>query len=233
MKKLLPLSILYVLLITPVCTAQRVVPVYEEPRHHLVFESDLMQILDVQIQAGDTTLYHIHDAPIFYVPVAVSPTDEQVLGGEWGGVIASDDPIWEPGEVACNIDYANQPVTHRVKNVGNSLFRLIAIINKRNRPLDRSIRDDVNLPGEIEIENLWFLQSRATIAPGDSIKWRRADSQTIIVQASQGRLQYFLHPDNRKAMGSIGDFTVVDPEQSFEISNQGSKPADIVIIKLD
>jgi quercetin dioxygenase-like cupin family protein len=209
------------------------VPVCEEPRHHLLFDNDLVQILDVQIQPGDTTLYHTHDAPIFYVSVAVSPTDEQVLGGEWGGVTASDDPVWEPGEVACNIDYANQPVTHRVRNVGNNLFRLIAIINKRNRPLDQSRRDDINLLGEIEIDNRWFLQSRVTIDPGDSIKWQRSDSQTIIVQASQGKLLYFLQPDNRKAMVSVGDFTVVDPEQSCEISNQGSEPADIVIIKLD
>ncbi|UCE46904.1 MAG: hypothetical protein JSW47_14995, partial [Phycisphaerales bacterium] len=131
--KLSILAIALVLLTSNCRVEEPVVSVHEEPRHHLVHDDEVVRILDVQIQPGDTTLYHTHNAPIFYVSIAVSPTDVQPFGGEWESAPASDDPVWGPGEVACNIDYADQPVTHRVKNVGANLFRLVAVINKRNR----------------------------------------------------------------------------------------------------
>jgi hypothetical protein len=208
------------------------VSVHEEPRHHLVYDDEGVRILDVQIQPGDTTLYHRHDAPIFYVAVAVSPTDVQPFGGEWEGVPASDDPGWGPGDVASNIDYADQPVTHRVRNVGSSLFRLIAVINKRNQPSERPARHGIPLPGEVETDNAWFYQSRVTIAPCESVGLQQADSPTVVVQPSPGRLEFLVHPRNRKLMASLGDFAVADPGQSFDVTNRGSSPASIVIIKL-
>ena len=70
----------YLLFITQTISAQEVVPVHQEPRHHLVYENDILQVLDVQIPVGDTTLYHTHDAPIFYVFISASSTDDQELG---------------------------------------------------------------------------------------------------------------------------------------------------------
>ena len=44
--------------------APRAVPVYQEPRHRLVFQSALARVLDVRIGPGDTTAYHIHADPM-------------------------------------------------------------------------------------------------------------------------------------------------------------------------
>jgi hypothetical protein len=209
-----------------------VVSVHEEPRHHLVHDDEVVRILDVQIQPGDTTLYHTHDAPTFYVAIAFSPTDVQPFGGEWEGVLASDDPGWGPGDVACNIDYADQPVTHRVRNVGASLFRLVAVINKRNQPSERLAQHDIPLPGEIETDNPWFCQSRVTIAPFESVGLQHADFPTIVIQPSPGSLEFLLHPHTRKLMASPGGFAVADPGQSFDVTNRGSSPAATVIIRL-
>jgi len=221
------------LLLTSNCRVEEpVVSVHEEPRHYLVHDDEVVRILDVKIQPGDTTLYHTHDAPIFYVAIAVSPTDVQPFGGEWEGVLASDDPGWQPGEVACNIDYAVQPVTHRVRNVGISLFHLVAVINKRNRSSGGLTQYDILLPGEVETDNPWFYQSRITIVPFESVGLQHADLPTIIIQPSLGSLEFLLHPHNRKLMSSPGDFAVANPGQSFDVTNRGSSPTTIVILKL-
>jgi quercetin dioxygenase-like cupin family protein len=209
-----------------------VVSVHEEPRHHLVHEDEVVRILDVQIQPGDTTLYHTHAAPIFYVAIAVSPTDVQPFGGEWEDVPGSEDPAWGSGDVAYNIDYADQPVTHRVRNVGDSLFRLIAVINKRSRPSETLAQHGIRLPGEVETDNEWFCQSRVTIAPRESVNLQHVDPPTAVVQSSQGSLEFLAHPDNRKLMASPGDFAVADPGHSLYVTNRGSSPATIVIISL-
>ena len=77
----------FLLMRVPVGVAQseKVVPVHEEPRHHLVFEAPVTRILDVQIPAGDTTLFHTHSDPILYVSMSQSQTRSQTLGAEWSG----------------------------------------------------------------------------------------------------------------------------------------------------
>jgi hypothetical protein len=230
--KLSFLAIASVLLISNCGVEEGIVSVHEEPRHHLAHDDEVVRILDVKIQPGNITLYHTHDAPIFYVSIAVSPVDVQPFGGEWEGVLATDDPGWKPGEVACNIDYADQPVTHRVRNVGASLFHLVAVINKRNQPSVRLSQHDVPLPGEVETDNMWFYQSRVTIAPSESVGLQNADLPTIVILPNPGSLEFLLHPHKQKLMASPGDFAVVDPSQSFNVTNRGSNPTEIVIIKL-
>ena len=48
------------------------VPLSGEPRHHVVYESPVMRVHDIQIPPGDTTLFHTHDTAILYVPIARS-----------------------------------------------------------------------------------------------------------------------------------------------------------------
>jgi len=221
----------FLLFITHTIRAQEVVPVYEEPRHHLVHDSDILQVLDVQIPAGDTTLYHTHDAPIFYVFISASSMDDQELGSKWIGVTASSSPIFEAGEVACNLDYADKPVTHRVRNVGNSLFRLIGVVNKSYQPVGNVIQKE--LPGNVETENQWFYQSRAVVTPGESIDSQVSNSHIVIVQVDEGKLQVSIGEESRELLSSSGDCAVIKSNQSFEVVNLGRSPAEIVIISVN
>jgi hypothetical protein len=156
--------------------SDKVVPVHEEPRHRLVFESPQTRILDVQIPAGDTTLFHTHSDPILYVSMSQSQTRSQTLGREWGEApaasaaqaaatapaapAASAAPA-RPGRMTSTTSYAKQPLTHRVNNVGQGLFRLIGVLN-------RSAGDETDGPSEgftaqPEITNRWFRGYRWTL----------------------------------------------------------------------
>jgi quercetin dioxygenase-like cupin family protein len=61
-----------------------IMPVYEEPHHRQIFKRGPMRIIDLQIPPGDTSWFHTHDAPVFYLTVADSQTRTQILGQDWG-----------------------------------------------------------------------------------------------------------------------------------------------------
>ncbi len=63
--------------------AEKIVPVFEEPRHHLIVDTPTLRILDIQIPPGDTTLFHMHNSAMIYVPISSSRTRNQNLGEEW------------------------------------------------------------------------------------------------------------------------------------------------------
>jgi hypothetical protein len=68
---------------------QRVVPIHQEPRHHLLHDGAGFRVLDVQLASGDTTLFHTHDTPITYVSIDASAVNTQPLGGEWADTDSS------------------------------------------------------------------------------------------------------------------------------------------------
>ena len=106
-----------------------VVPVHQEPRHRLVFDSPVTKILDVQVLPGDTTLFHTHSDPILYVPLSPSTMRNQTLGGEWSSPPAAAASPGRPGRMFSVTTYAEKPLTHRVNNIGTGLYRLIGTIN--------------------------------------------------------------------------------------------------------
>jgi quercetin dioxygenase-like cupin family protein len=61
-----------------------IMPVHEEPHHRQLFQSGPMRIIDLQIPPGDTSWFHTHEWPVFYLTVADSQTRTQVFGEEWG-----------------------------------------------------------------------------------------------------------------------------------------------------
>src|SRR5687767_9426223 len=144
----------------------KVVPVHQEPRHHLVFDSPGTRILDVQIPPGDTTLFHTHSDPILYVTMSTSQTRSQSIGAEWSGTGAAAAaapasttpprvaPSSPPGRMMSTTSYADKPQTHRVNNIGSSLFRLIGITN--SSPGDPSATPSADFSAKPELDNRWF-----------------------------------------------------------------------------
>jgi len=178
----------------PARQGDRVVPVHQEPRHHLVFDSPGTRILDVQIPPGDTTLFHTHSDPILYVTMSTSRTRSQNLGADWSAPAAPAPgapsppgapgapgvaPSVPPGRMMSTTSYAERPQTHRVNNVGSTLFRLIGITNS-------SAGDDGPGPSagfdiEPEITNRWFRGYRRGLAVRDSTEHRHANPVAVVL----------------------------------------------------
>jgi len=169
---------------------EKVVLVHEEPRHHLVFDSPGTKILDVQIAPGDTTLFHTHSDPILYVTMSSSQTRAQTLGREWSGGGATgavtpgaDAPAARRHPVNSVTAYAKQPLTHRVNNVGQTLFRLIGITNASTG--DPSAAPGADFAGTPEVDNPWFRAYRLALTAEAGLEHRHANPIALIVVAGQ------------------------------------------------
>jgi quercetin dioxygenase-like cupin family protein len=143
-----------------------------------VFDSPGTRILDVNIPPGDTTLFHTHSDPILYVNMSASQTRSQTLGGEWSGgdsapsanakpqPAGSQASAVRPGRITSTTSYAKQPLTHRVHNVGQTLFRLIGITNSSDG--DESTGASNGFDAAPEMGNRWFRGYRWTLDATDS-----------------------------------------------------------------
>lgn len=97
------------------------VPVIKEPHHKPVLVNDYIRLLDVHLNAGDTTQYHVHAAPSVIVMISNSTIGIQKFG----------EAPSAPGDVTAGstsfVDYKANPVTHRVYNSGNNIFHVMDI----------------------------------------------------------------------------------------------------------
>lgn len=206
------------------------VPVHQEPRHHVVYDSPTMRILDIQIPPGDQTLYHTHDTAILYVPIARSQTRSQEWGGEWSGgaaapaAAAAATPAPErPGRVNSVTTYVEKPYTHRVNNTGTSLFRLVGIAN-RTPGADGAAAASA----APELENRWYRADRLIIRAGASAPVPAYAGPIVIVMQTPGTAAVdgaSWHPLN----GS-GDLALIDGAAAHTVYNRGASDIELVAI---
>ena len=107
------------------------VPVIKEPHHKPVLVNDYVRLLDVHLNAGDTTQYHIHAAPSVIVMISNSTIGMQKFG----------EAPSAPGNVTAGAtsfaEYEKNPVTHRVYNSGDNVFHVMDIeLAKQNPSVD-------------------------------------------------------------------------------------------------
>jgi hypothetical protein len=97
------------------------VPVYEEPRHKPVLVNDHIRLLDVHLNPGDTTFFHVHAKPSVFVYFTTTVTQTQIKGEAFS----------QPAKVATGYtrftDYEKQPITHRVYNADTNVFHVMDI----------------------------------------------------------------------------------------------------------
>jgi quercetin dioxygenase-like cupin family protein len=190
--------------------AQRTVVVYEEPRHRVVVDQGEIKLMDIQIQAGDTTLNHTHDSPILYTFISNG-------SGPTGGNVRSE------------TRYLTAPVTHEVNNQGPHLFRIIAMSHYGpGEPDEVDSRPD-GLAGEPDVEDPWFRSYRLELAPGEETPIHRHRHSSVVIQVSDGRTEVSKATGFGAELTRMGDWTWRDPESPYTIKNAGTTPVSVVV----
>lgn len=190
----------------PATADDPVVPVYHEPHHRQVFQSGPVRILDLQIPPGDLSWFHSHTSPVLYVTLGTSQTRTQNLGEEWGtgggrgrgagaaGAAAAGapaaatpaPPAARPAPRATSTtSYAQQPITHRLQNIGTGLFRAMVVLNET--PGDETTSEHAaGFEGEPELTNRWFRAYRIVLEPGQATTAHTHRAPAAVFQAIAG-----------------------------------------------
>lgn len=209
------LSLLFLVTFITILSSQ--VPVYEEPYHHLVFENEMVRILDVQLQPGDTSAFHLHADPISYVTINGSHVwlDPQIGESPPG---RSRTVFLKDNYIGSDISYRDSPFVHRIANVDMDNFRLIAVEN-----LFTSHRPDSNISipgdkGEVILHNDCFLIIKIEIDAGKELQWDNKAPAVIILKS---KTPVTVHTEKDTELEEPGDWVWFDGEKSVTISNTG------------
>jgi hypothetical protein len=195
----------------------RVVPIVQEPRHRTVHrlvtdDGAEVRLLDVQINPGDMTLPHTHDAAILYTFIS---NGDGALNGRLSSVTR----------------YVDEQYTHRVSNPGPGLFQIIALTSYAD-PV--SEEDDSTLPAGLaqtpDVSNGWFRAWRLTLAPGQASEMIQHQHPAFVVQASAGQVQLLRSDGITEELQAAGHWSALTEGQQYTLVNR-SQQAIIMVIK--
>ena len=216
----------------------KVVPVHQEPRHHLKFDAPGTRILDIQIPPGDTTLFHTHSDPILYVIISTSQMRSQTLGAEWSGegpislaapaTSVASAPLVSttpPGGLMSTTTYADKPLTHRVHNAGSSLYRLIGTTTALGG--DTSLAPGTDFAGKPELDNRWFRAYRWTLSAAGE-EHRHANAVNVVAVSGSA---VAVVGDTNKTLDQPGAFVFIESNQPHRLHRTaaGSQVVEIEI----
>lgn len=188
----------------------RVVNILQEPRHRLMHQDGDIRVLDVQINPGDMTLQHTHDAAIMYTFISSGT-------GPSGGRLSS------------NTDYVTENFTHQVSNEGPGLFRIIALTNYGPPMAELTTDRPTGLTGEPEIENLWFRAYRVTLQPGESTAMQMHHNPSMVVQVGEGKTHVTREDGITAELDKMGSWAWRNAHSTYQVRNVGTTPVEVVI----
>ena len=113
-------------LISAAAVSAQVVPVDKEPHHHVLLDTILLRVLDVNIPPGVTTLDHRHERDVATVALEDGTTRTRTPADQdWG-------PTRVRARANVNITtYTGSPGAHRVETIGTTPYHLLAVENNR------------------------------------------------------------------------------------------------------
>lgn len=189
---------------------QRIVQILQEPRHRTVHQDDDIYLLDVQINPGDRTLPHTHDAAILYTFIS-----------------NGDGPLY--GRVSGNVDYVEQNFTHAVSNPGPHLFRILALTNYGTGLPGQSSDRPSGVAVEPQLENDWFRSYRINLAPGESTSTHVHANPSVVIQVTEGTVHVSRSDGVTAELVAMGDWTWRKESAPYTITNRGQSAVEVVV----
>lgn len=107
MKKPILHFLVSTILLVNISYSQKIVPVYEEPRHVPLLYNKYVRVVEATIEPGDTSLFHTHASSSAFAVLSDVGYRNQVLGAGW------TDMQFKKGHSWYN-SYTDGPATHRV-----------------------------------------------------------------------------------------------------------------------
>jgi quercetin dioxygenase-like cupin family protein len=125
--------------------------------------------------------------------------------------------------------YAQQPVTHRLENIGTGLFRAMVVINETAGD-ETTTEQAAGFDGKPELTNRWFRAYRLTLAPGEKTAGHKHHAPVAIIQATSGKGQSV--GPMRFEFNDPGYWAFYDAETEHEVRNSGDTPLELIEVEV-
>ena len=204
------------------CTAQQVVPVKDEPRHHNVLENEYLRVLDVRINPGDTSLFHKHTTPsVFIVLHPVKTGSEVKVEAQKATALSSPDPsiTFE--------SFTQSPRIHRVWNEDTAMFHVmdIEILNKGGHTPEAAIQQN---GFAILFDEPQVRAYRLTLDGNNTVQLQRKNPM-LIVGLTNAKQSLRV---NEKPFGKEGDFLFIPAGEPAQVTNSGNNNYSFAVLEM-
>lgn len=189
---------------------KRIVNILEEPRHRTMHVDDQVYLLDVQINPGDMTLPHTHNAAIMYTFIS---------NGEG--------PLY--GRVSSVTSYVQENLTHEVENPGPNLFRILAVTNYGEAMGNSTSDRPTGFSTEPQLENDWFRSYRLTLQAGEATPIQDHSNPSVVIQVTEGDVHVTREDGITAELTAMGDWTWRKEDSRYLVRNVGTGPVEVVV----
>lgn len=196
------------------------IQVHEEPFHHPVFLKSSVRILDVVTHPNDTSLIHQHSNNYCYVTLNGGKIWVENEGEE-GRTLELP-----TGFVGGYFENPRQPLVHRFANRSDDLIRLIAVENLTAGSNNDSVFQ-LMANEEVIVDNSYFFITQIPLSPSQQIDFY-SSLGSVIINPDQNPLLMRVNDKPEP----LNDWAWLDAKSHTSIHNQGSKKANIMVIRL-
>jgi hypothetical protein len=215
-------SCLLVILTSFTLVAQ--VAVRFEPRHKVALENEWVRLLDVRLPPGDTSLFHIHEIPSFFIPLSTTEVGIEVKGQQ------AQDSKFTIGGTYYN-GFENGPLIHRVWNTDTNTLHIIdlELLATKNITLPATIQ----LPGaKIDFENEKLRVYKFEVAPKQTLRFSFL-TPMLLISVSGPTIQTN-DMDKKSSSYSMrpGMFQWIEAQKKIQIKNRGPAITNAILILL-
>ena len=219
-------TLLFILVLTgSLNILQAQVLVHEEPRHRPVFQNKEIRILNVLVPPGDTSQYHIHNTPSFFVRLSNTITGSQVQG---------ELPVAgksKAGEIRFeNLAPPNNRI-HRVWNADKDTFHVMDVeLLMKKAAFDQKPLTLPNL--KLEIDTNWVRAYRLNLFNGIEFKTKNKKQSLVLISLNASTLEVRQNGKTELQTLRPGSFFVIRKRQPFSIKNAIESSTRFVLLEL-
>jgi hypothetical protein len=199
--------------------------VHEEPRHRPVFQNKEIRILNVRVAPGDTSLYHMHTTPSFFIRFTKTITGSQVQGeAKKAGKSQSGEIRFE------NLAPPNNRV-HRVWNADKDTFHVMDVeLLMKNADFDKKPMTLPNL--KLEIDTTWVRAYRLNLLKGIEFQSRNKKQSLVLVSLNASKVEIGQNRNRELQTLKPGSFFVINRKESFSLKNKTESTSQFVLLEL-
>ncbi len=202
--------------------AEEWVPVYEEPRHRLVFENDETYILNVNLEPGYVSLYHQHIADILYVTIGGTTVWAEPLGGK------RREATVNRGDLRFSSDNHPLPHIHRVGNIGQTPFHVIGVARK-----SAPTKGTIPIAGDTSAMEMAMEKDHASVyriklAPGEKSGLHSHALPYARVFMSDGKIK---DKNGTSTMVKAADYLWLKNDEMHSYENAGEDELEIIEVQ--
>ncbi|MBK9981084.1 MAG: hypothetical protein IPP15_01435 [Saprospiraceae bacterium] len=199
------------------------VPVSQEPSHHPVFQNQYIRLLDVTLNPGDTTQFHIHATPSLFLHLSNTNVSSQIMGKEWVKDRNETGKAWYKS-------FSPEILVHRVTNCDTVLFHVtdLEILSSFDTT---TVSPYKHLPFDLLFENEKAVAYGIT---NKNIMQKVAKNRgPLLAELATGDEVFFHNAETRQSKEiKTGHYLYIDPGTPFYFTGSDKSEIKMVLFEI-